>query len=189
MNLLRSWLPPLHIALVGLYFGALQWGAFFLLQSYLASTAVVYLLATAAWMTGSIIGLVVPGQGHERLWLFASAAGYATLHMLATAHAYELGWLPILLLCVAAMGGYAGRFFRFRASATEDGHESATSRLFALENTGFVAGMAATVALLFWFGDRTLLALPFGAATLAFLTVPAEPAPAGAHSRAAAPIP
>ena len=106
-----------NVALSGGWFGVLQWCAFFLLQSYLASTAIVYLLATSVWLVGSVAGLVWGGRGRERTWIATAVAGYYGLRALAVAHPYDMRWLPLLLAGVAVMGAYAGRFFRYRRQA------------------------------------------------------------------------
>ncbi len=163
-RLSRGWYWT-HVAVTGAYFGALQWSAFFLLQSYLASTATVYLLATLAWLGGSLAGLAAPGRAREGWWLAVSVSAYLFLFQWARAHPYELQWLPVLLVAVAGMGGYAGRFFRFRATGGEG-----SQRLFFTENTGFVAGMFLTVAILYRIGDRGLLLIPLAGAALCAVT-------------------
>ncbi len=166
-------ISPINTVVTGIYFGTLQWSAFFLLQSYLASTAIVYLLATAAWMAGSLAGLALPGKGRELAWLIASIACFGLLHLLATSHPYAMNWLPALLLCIAGMGGYAGRFFRFRAMA---GSVENSDRLFLWENTGFISGMGLTLVLLTGLGDSTLLVAPAAGAVLCGITLLALPA-------------
>jgi hypothetical protein len=166
-------LSATNTVLTGVYFGALQWSAFFLLQSYLASTAIVYLLATAAWMVGSLAGLALPGKSRELAWLAASIACFGLLHLLATTHPFEMNWLPALLLCLAGMGGYAGRFFRFRAMA---GITTDSDRLFLWENTGFLGGMGLTLVLLCGIGDSTLLLVPAVGAVLCGATQLGMPA-------------
>lgn len=165
-------LSSANTLLTGVYFGTLQWSAFFLLQSSLASTAIVYLLATAAWMAGSLVGLALPGRSREAGWLAASIACHGVLHLLATTHPFEMNWLPALLLCIAGMGGYAGRFFRFRALA---GATGGSDRLFFLENTGFIGGMGLTLVLLCGIGDSTLLLAPAAGAALCAVTLLRKP--------------
>lgn len=171
----------------GLFLGALQWSVFFLLQSYLASTAIVYLLATSAWLLGGLVGMLAPGRDEPR-WLAAAVASFYLLRHLAEAHPYELGWLPALLVLVAAMGAYAGRFFRCRA-----GVFAATKWLFFWENNGFLAGMMVTAAALYGVGDGYFLVAPLAGAALVVATgrsllfadasgvpaAPAEPRPGG----------
>ena len=165
MNRLRPLLAGVNIALTGAFFGVLQWGAFFLLQSYLASTAMIYLLATTVWLVGSLVGLVAPGQRGEALWLLAATGAYYALDGVARANPYDLRFLPLLLLFVAVMGAYAGRFFRFRRGAL--GH---AKWLFFVENTGFVGGMIFTVVALFWTGAALLQWTPAVGAALCLLT-------------------
>ena len=147
------WAPGRRAALVanalstGVLLGTLQWSVFFLLQSYLASTAVVYLLATCVWLLGSLVGMVAPGK-REPLWLAGALGCFYVFRALASAHPYAFGWLPVLLVLVAGMGAYAGRFFRCRA-----GVFPSTKWLFFLENTGFVTGMVMTAVALYWTGD------------------------------------
>lgn len=151
----------------GALFGTLQWGAFFELQSYLSSTAIVYLLATSVWLLGSLGGLTLGGRTREGWWLGAATAAYYVLFASAHADPYDLSLLPLLLLCVAAMGSYAGRFFRFRARAF-----GASKWLFFCENCGFVAGMLITVLALYFAGDRSLLVAPAVGAGLCVVTLP-----------------
>lgn len=155
----------LNIALTGAFFGVLQWGAFFLLQSYLASTAIIYLLATSVWLLGSLAGLALPGRRGEAAWLATATAAYYALQWVAKANPYDLRFLPLLLLFVAAMGAYAGRFFRFRRAAL-----GTAKWLFFIENTGFVLGMVFTVVALFWTGESLLQLAPAVGAGLCLLT-------------------
>ena len=156
----------------GILFGLFQWGAFFVLQSYLSATAMVWLLASLVWLAGSLFGLMGRlGRFSERGWVLLSLGAYVGLGQFAKAFPYDLSMLPVLLVHLGVMGTYAGRFFRPRP-AREPG---ATKWLFFLENTGFVAGMLATVLGLFWFGDRWLLAAPVAMTGVCWLTVPAGP--------------
>ena len=173
----RSLLADANLVLTGVFLGVLQWSAFFQLQSNLAATALVWLLATVAWLGGSLIGLMVPGPDRETLWLTTSTAGFYLLCHLAGAHVYDLRWLPLLLACVVVMGGYAGRFFRCRQSAP-----GGARRLFTLENTGFVAGMVLSVLALYWLSEIAFATLPGILALACLATKPdsakaARPAP------------
>jgi len=172
MKPLRAHLAGGNIFLTGIFLGVLQWSAFFQLQSNLAATALVWMLATVSWLLGSLIGLVVPGRDRESWWLVATTLGFYLLRWLATAHVYDLRWLPPLLGCVAIMGGYAGRFFRCRQAAP-----GGAQRLFTLENTGFVAGMILTVLALYWLSERAFATLPAALALACFATAP-QPAKA-----------
>lgn len=157
-----------NVALSGVFFGLLQWGAFFLLQSYLASTALVWLLASTVWLLGSLGGLAAPGrQADEPWWLLGAAAAYYGLLWLASGHPYDFGMLPWLLACVAGMGLYAGRFFRYRRDAL-----GPAKWLFFVENTGFVLGLLLTVLGLYWFGQKLLVLAPGVGAALCLLTTP-----------------
>jgi hypothetical protein len=155
--------PIANALATGVLLGTLQWAVFFLLRSYLASTAVVYLLATCVWLLGSLLGMTVPGR-REVLWLGGAIACFYAFRALAMAHPWALSWLPPLLVLVAGMGAYAGRFFRCRAGVFQS-----TKWLFFLENTGFVAGMAMTAIALYWTGDAYFGIAPLvaGAAVLA----------------------
>lgn len=157
-----------NVALTGVFFGLLQWSAFFLLQSFLASTALVWLLASSVWLLGSLVGLALPDRrGPEPWWLIASVVAYYALLWLAVLFPYEFGQLPWLLAAVAVMGLYAGRFFRFRRTAL-----GSAKWLFFVENTGFVAGLVLTVVGLFWFGERVLILAPAAAGALCMVTLP-----------------
>lgn len=163
-----SALAVANVALTGLFFGLLQWSAFFLLQSFFASTALVWLLASSVWLLGSLAGLALPGQRvAEPWWLFGAVLGYYALLWSALRFPYDLGKLPWLLAAIAVMGLYAGRFFRFRRAAL-----GSAKWLFFVENTGFVAGLVLTVAGLFWFGEGPLILAPAGAGALCLLTLP-----------------
>jgi hypothetical protein len=139
--------PWVNAVVTGVLLGAMQWSVFFLLQSYIASTAVVYLLATVVWLVGGLLGMVWP-RGREAYWLGASIASFYLFRALATAYPYRLGWLPVLLALVAVMGAYGGRFFRRRAALFPK-----AKWLFFMENSGFVAGMLLTAAALLWLGE------------------------------------
>lgn len=144
-----------NVFLTGVLLGALQWSVFFLLQSYLASTAVVYLLGTCAWLLGSVLGLAVPGDQKEPWWLAFSGLSYFLFRFLAAAHPYQLGWLPLLLAAIAGIGCYAGRFFHCRRGAFKS-----TKWLFFNENCGFLVGMGFTVAALYLWGPQVLFKAP-----------------------------
>ena len=148
----------------GVLLGILQWSVFFLLQSYLASTAVIYLLATCVWLLGSLVGLAVRGR-QEVLWLGATIGCFYALRAVAAAHPYAFTHLPLLLLFVAGMGAYAGRFFRCRA-----GRFASAKWLFFLENTGFVAGMVLTAIALYWTGDSFFGLAPAAAVAVVLIT-------------------
>lgn len=166
----------LNALATGLLFGLLQWGSFFVLQSYLSSTALVWLLASLVWLAGSLWGLTGHfGRLSERTWLALSLGAYVGLGQFARAFPYDLALLPVLLGLLAVMGIYAGRFFRLRPARGPAG----AKWLFFLENTGFVAGLLATVFGLFSLGEGWLLAAPAGTTVLCWLTLPlAPPAPA-----------
>jgi hypothetical protein len=138
----------------GVLLGVMQWSVFFLLQSYLASTAVVFLLATAVWLAGGLAGMIAPGR-HEGAWLGGAAFAFYLFRHLAVTHPYTLGALPVLLLLVAGMGAYGGRFFRCRAGLLPP-----TKQLFFLENTGFLGGMLLTATALFFVGEAWFTAGP-----------------------------
>lgn len=169
MKRLRVDRGGVNLVLTGIFFGVLQWSAFFQLQSNLAATALVWMLATVAWLSGSLLGLVIPGPDRELGWLAATTLGFYLLRWLAAAHVYDLNWLPPLLGCVVIMGGYAGRFFRCRQTGP-----GGARRLFTLENTGFVAGMILTVLALYWLSEPAFAALP---AVLALACIATRPEP------------
>jgi hypothetical protein len=148
----------------GVMLGILQWSVFFLLQSYLASTAVVYLLGTCVWLLGSLIGMALPGRA-EPLFLAGAITCFYLFRFLAASHLYSYAWLPALLPFVAGMGAYAGRFFRCRAGAF-----SSAKWLFFLENTAFVFGMALTAISLYWAGDVVFRMAPLAAALVVLAT-------------------
>jgi hypothetical protein len=155
----------LNAVVTGVLLGLVQWGVLVWLASYLSSTALVYLLSTAVWLGGSVFGLMAPGRGFEWAWLGAAMLAYAACRAVAVAHPYDLSVLPGLLLCVAVMGAYAGRFYRFRARCFAN-----VKWLFFLENTGFVLGFIVAVAALFVWGEPALSTLPWGVAALALVT-------------------
>src|SRR5262245_18681840 len=173
----------LNVALTGVLLGQLQWGVFFLLQSSLASTAVVYLLGTICWLLGSLIGLVVRGERGELWWAAAMIGAYYGFAALAIGHPYQLGWLAVLLPLIALMGCYAGRFFRYRARFF-----AAPKWLFFTENCGFVLGIVLTFAALFSMGSSALLTAPLVVSVLVLGTAAAlRLHPAGARSASSVP--
>jgi hypothetical protein len=167
MSRRTNFIAGCNFLFTGILFGFLQWSTFFLLQSYLASTALVWLLASSVWLLGSLAGLVIPGRNHEPWWLAAAIASYYALVWLAQRHPYELGFLPPLLVCVAGMGLYAGRFFRCRRNTP-----TGARVLFLVENTGFVVGLLLTFVLLYWAGQASLMLAPAVSAALCLLTLP-----------------
>lgn len=157
----RPALIAANVAATGLGFGVLQWCIFLLLQSYMASTAMVFLVASAAWLAGSLAGLALPHGRHELAWLAGSFAAYFALRAAAMAWPFQLAVLPLLLVGVALVGAYAGRFFRLRAAAF-----GRVKWLFVLENTSFVMGMLLAVYGLHALGSAALWALPAGSGLL-----------------------
>jgi hypothetical protein len=155
----------LNAALTGSLLGLMQWGVLVWLSSYLSSTALVYLLSTAVWLVGSVFGLLLPGRGAEAAWLGAALLAYAACRTLAAARPYDLATLPFLLLLVAVMGAYAGRFYRFRAPSFAN-----VKWLLFFENTGFVGGLLVAVVGLYFWGEPALLGLPFLVAAAALGT-------------------
>ena len=164
-SLSRRALLLANALVTGVLLGVLQWSVIFLLSSYLASTALVYLLATCVWLAGSLVGMVMPGRRHEVVWLGGAVACFYLLRALVVAHPYALSWLWVLLPLVAGMGAYAGRFFRARAPL----FPSARWLLFT-ENTGFVVGMATTAVALYWTGASFFAVGPAIAAAATLLT-------------------
>jgi len=158
-----------NAVVTGALLGVLQWGVLVWLSSYLSSTALVYLLSTAVWLVGSVAGLLAPGRRLEGAWLAAAMAAHAACRALAVAHPYDLSALPALLACVAVMGAYAGRFFRFRAPAFRK-----VKWLLFLENTGFVLGLLGAVLALFVLGERALVLLPWPLFAVALATIPGQ---------------
>ena len=156
-----------NAVVTGALLGVLQWGVLVWLASYLSSTALVYLLNTTVWLVGSVAGLLAPGRRFEWAWLAAAMAAHAACRALAVSHPYDLSALPALLACVAVMGAYAGRFFRFRAPAFPK-----VKWLLFLENTGFVLGLLGAVLALFVLGERALVLLPWPLFAVALATVP-----------------
>ena len=154
-----------NAVVTGVLLGVVQWGVLVWLASYLSSTALVYLLSTAVWLGGSVFGLLLRGRGFEWAWLAAAMTAYSACRAVAATHPYDLSVLPALLLCVAVMGAYAGRFYRFRAACFAN-----VKWLFFLENTGFVLGLLVAVAALFVWGEPALWTLPWGLAALALGT-------------------
>jgi hypothetical protein len=156
-----------NAVVTGALLGVLQWGVLVWLSTYLSSTALVYLLSTAVWLVGSVAGLLAPGRRLEWAWLAAAMGAHAACRALAVAHPYDLSALPALLACVAVMGSYAGRFFRFRAPAFRK-----VKWLLFLENTGFVLGLLGAVLALFVLGERALVLLPWPLFAVALATIP-----------------
>jgi len=154
-----------NVVASGFYFGLLQWSVFLTLQTYVASTALVYLLASTAWLAGGALGLALGRSDREPLWILASLASWFAILGLTKIDSYDLRLLPMLLVATAGMGAYAGRFFRYRATSFER-----PKWLFFLENTGFVAGIAATVPALLWLGRSFFVAGPLATGLVVWVT-------------------
>ena len=154
-----------NVVCTGVLLGLLQWGVFFMLQSYLASTAMVYLLGTSVWLIGSVIGLAVAGEGGELWWAAGMVVAYYVFRYVALAYPYNLACLPLLLVMIAIMGGYAGRFFRYRSKLF-----GAPKWLFFIENCGFVIGMVCTIVALFHIGASVLITAPLIGSALVLAT-------------------
>ena len=156
----------INVAATGVLFGLLQWGAFFQLQSFLASTALVWLAATITWLAGSLIGLLLKTSWHEAYWILATISAYLSLIWLARWHPYDFAWMPVLLGCVLVMGAYAGRFFLLRERVF-----GRVKWLFFIENTGFVVGSIAALVLLYQVGLAALALAPGLTAAVCLLTL------------------
>ena len=174
----RSARLALNASVTGVWLATLQWGAFFLLQSYLSSTALVWLVATLVWLAGSAVGLTVSRPRGELPWMLAAAGAYYALREVAAHHLYDLRWFAPLLVPVAVMGGYAGRFFRQRAA-----HYRRVKSLLLAENSGFVAGTVLVPVLLFLRGEVTLTLAPALAGAATLLTSIALPSATTAEAR------
>ncbi len=136
---------------VGLYLGVLQWGAFFLLQSYMVSTALVYLMMVVVWLLGGLLGLRWTGRVLDVFWLGLSLIAYYSFYWVTTTFFYTLSTLPALITFVFLMGSYAGYYFR-----TNQIRFSSSKSLFFYENTGFLVGMILSFLAVSFYGDNSL---------------------------------
>lgn len=152
-----------NAVVTGLLLGVLQWGVYLFLSSFMASTAIVYLATTVAWLAGGLFGLMATGTRVDALWVWSALLAYYAVYLQSLEHAHDLRWLPVLLCAVAVVGSYGGAFVRLRAPRF-----ARVKWLFFLENCGFLAGMWLVFAACIAGGMAAVVALP---APLALLTV------------------
>ncbi len=160
-------LVGLNALVVGAFFAALQWCSFCLLQSYLASTAIVYMMTTVAWLFGGLLGLLIPSPALEVAWFMTATMAYYALLYLTLAHLYDYSYLAPQLIIVMVMGGYAGRFFKTRSARFQS-----VKWLFFLENTGFLVGTIGSALALFFYGYDALILTPVSIGICVLLTIP-----------------
>lgn len=148
----------------GLLLGVLQWGVYLFLSSYMASTAIVYLATTVAWLAGGLVGLAASARA-DALWIWAALLAYYAVYLQSVAHPHDLRWLPPLLVAVAAVGSYGGVFVRLRAPCYPR-----VKWMFVLETLGFLAGMWLVFGACVRGGMAAVVALPAPLAAAAALS-------------------
>ncbi len=162
--------------LTGLHLALLQFGYFFVLLIHVTSTYLTYATIVLSWMTGTLLGLVLP-RLEPRLAVALGMLAFAGTYALVTSDPLALGNLPFAAAGVAISGLWAGRFFvemqpRFRGA----------DLLFLHENNGFLLGILLQFLGFTLLGRRFLLAAPLVSALLLLgllqLTRAAEPVPA-----------
>ena len=128
---------PAYAFLTGLYFSTLQFCYLILLQINISSAYLTYMVITASWLTGSIIGLWVDKLDRNvgvGLGLFC----YYSVYALVSYMPFSSFTLVLSALGSCITGLWAGRFFIFILHQYKQ-----VDRIFFHENNGFWVGIVA----------------------------------------------
>ncbi len=129
--------PGVYATLMGIHFALLQTGYFFELQIGLTAAYPSFITVILSWLAGSVIGLRAGrgGADYSLLLHVASLAAYGACVLLLNTWPYQTGLLPLYAALIMVSGAQAGYFFAVNTKLF-----SSVSRLFLMENNGFVAG-------------------------------------------------
>lgn len=140
---------PLFAFFTGLHLAVLQFCYFFLLLTNVTSTYITYATIVIAWMTGTLLGLILPRL--TAVWaLVIGVVSYYAVYALVVTNPLAPATLGISAIGVAVTGLWAGHFFVAMLPLF-----AGADRLFFHENNGFLIGIAAV------FAGFTLLGRPF----------------------------
>jgi hypothetical protein len=126
---------PAYAFLSGLYFSTLQFCYLILLQINISSAYLTYMIITASWLTGSIIGLWLENLDRNigvGLGLFC----YYSVYALVVNMPFSSITLFVAALGSGLTGLWAGRFFIFILAQYKQ-----VDRVFFHENNGFWVGI------------------------------------------------
>ena len=140
---------PAYAFLTGLYFSTLQFCYLILLQINISSAYLTYMVITASWLTGSIIGLWLENLDRNigvGLGLFC----YYSVYALVSNMPFSSFTLALAAVGSGVTGLWAGRFFIFVLHQYQQ-----VDRIFFHENNGFWVGIVT------FFLGFTLLGRPF----------------------------
>jgi len=140
---------PAYAFLTGLYFSTLQFCYLILLQINISSAYLTYMVITASWLTGFIIGLWLESLDRNigvGLGLFC----YYSVYALVSNMPFSSFTLALAAVGSGVTGLWAGRFFIFVLHQYKQ-----VDRIFFHENNGFWVGIV-----MFFLGF-TLLGRPF----------------------------
>ncbi|MBT3185488.1 MAG: hypothetical protein HOI59_14340 [Nitrospina sp.] len=140
---------PAYAFLTGLYFSILQFSYLILLQINISSAYLTYMVITASWLTGSIIGLWLENLDRNigvGLGLFC----YYGVYALVSNMPFSSFTLALASVGSGITGLWAGRFFIFVLHQYKQ-----VDRIFFHENNGFWVGIVT------FFLGFTLLGRPF----------------------------
>lgn len=126
---------PVYAFLTGLYFSTLQFCYLILLQINISSAYLTYMVITASWLIGSIIGLWMKNLDRNigvGLGLFC----YYSVYALVVNMPFSGFTLAVAALGAGLAGLWAGRFFIFILYQYKQ-----VDRIFFHENNGFWMGI------------------------------------------------
>ncbi|MBI5596779.1 MAG: hypothetical protein HY928_11870 [Elusimicrobia bacterium] len=156
---MTPWAAPYYFS-AGCALASLQFCLFFLLESSVSSTWLSYASVTASWLTGSVAALLLPRPPAAVPTAAAAGVAYYACLAVLSARPFTDPALALGALAAALAGAYSGVFFR--EAYAESG---AVAPLFAWENDGFIAGLAAVSAGLYLDARLLLWVAPAAALT------------------------
>ncbi|NQV37613.1 MAG: hypothetical protein HQ509_06385 [Candidatus Marinimicrobia bacterium] len=131
----------LFVIVMGIFFALLQTCYFFQLEIWLTAAYPSFLTITMAWLLGNVVGLRLISDKTDsifvsrRLWVILSVIAYYSVLGLLHLFPYQMNLLPVYGVLIGVSGVMAGRFFVRSRSIFES-----SSRLFLMENNGFILG-------------------------------------------------
>jgi hypothetical protein len=154
---------PTYAFLTGLYFSTLQFCFLILLQINISSAYLTYMIITASWLAGSLVGLWIK-RLHRNLGVGLGLFCFYTVYALITALPFSAFTLVISALGSGLTGLWAGQFFIFLLRQYQE-----VDRLFFHENNGFLLGIVLFFLGFTMLGREYVFWMPMTLAGLLFL--------------------
>lgn len=156
-----------YVTWMGVFLAIIQTCYFFGLGIWLTAAYPGYLTLLLGWFAGTVAGLYVgnkTGAGSLRrdwFWVLASLTAFYLSHILLKTFPYETPALLAHGLLITVSGAQAGHFFASNRALFQT-----ASRLFFLENNGFVVGWVLGFLGFVWQGSYFIFFAPALAALI-----------------------